>query len=430
MKKNYTVKMIAFIVMTASLLSFNSSAQIVRLSEGFDNYIGSVATVPAGWYISWNSTSSPSYYFTAGTYGTAIPSYKFGNNGDFIISPYFLSGDTLKFWCSGQGTFSAQNSISILYSTDSLNWFTFQNVDSLPVTGTTLSFPLSCDMHYLKFVYNKVNGNLAFDDVLVTMTDYSPDALIQTTLNLHCEGDTVYFFDVSTLAGCDSIVSRVWDFGDSTATDSSANPYHVFALAGNYPVKLLVTASNGNSDSVTFNIAVNSLPVALFSDSNLTGTLVDFDDLSSIANGSIISWLWNFGDSTLSLQQNPMHIFPAVGTYFVCLTATSGAGCATTFCDSVNVIGVGIDDGLENFHGMYLSPNPVQGQFEVYLPGRQKLLPQFEMFDVNGNKLTISSEGVREKVFRITLPPVANGVYFLKVQAGQSTSVLKVLVAN
>jgi hypothetical protein len=88
MKKNYSALTLIFLALLMN--SIHSTAQLVRLSQGFDNYIGSVATVPAGWYISWNSTSAPSYYFTSGNYGAAIPSYKFGNNGDEIISPILL----------------------------------------------------------------------------------------------------------------------------------------------------------------------------------------------------------------------------------------------------------------------------------------------------------------------------------------------------
>src|SRR5690242_14372523 len=195
MKKIYFAFILIFL--TVSLNPFQSHAQLVRLSQGFDNYIGSVATVPAGWYISWNSTSSPSYYITSGNYGAAIPSYKFGNNGDEIISPYFLSGDTLRFWYKGQGLFSAQNTLLILYSEDSTNWNGLVSIDTMLVTGTTFSYPLPCDAHYLMFIYNQVSGNLAFDDVRVTMTDYSPDAVAVSTLNLHCAGDTVCFFDWS-----------------------------------------------------------------------------------------------------------------------------------------------------------------------------------------------------------------------------------------
>ena len=419
MKKIYSVSMLIFL--TASLCS---NAQLVRLSQGFDNYIGSAATVPAGWYISWNSTSSPSYYFTSGNYGAAIPSYKFGNNGDEIISPYFLSGDTLRFWYKGQGVFSAQNTLLILYSADSTNWNGLVSIDTMLVTGTTFSYPLPCEAHYLMFIYNQVGGNLAFDDVLVTMTDYSPDAVASTTLNLHCEGDTVCFFDISTIAGCDSIVSRVWNFGDSTSVDSSSSPCHVFSQAGNYSVKLLVTAGNGNTDSTSLAIDIHPVPTAQFSFNNTNGTLVDFTDLSG---GNVVGWLWNFGDSTLSLQQNPSHFFPSVATYLACLTATSNYGCSNTVCDSVYVIGAGIEDYKGHSFAISLSHNPAKDKLYITcnkLYGNESL----ELLTSVGQSI-LKSEITNPKS-EIDISGIATGIYFLKVTGNQRAAMLKVVIAN
>lgn len=409
------------------LSSLTGTAQLVRLSTGFDNYIGSAATVPAGWYISWNSTSSPSYYITSGNYGAAIPSYKFGNNGDEIISPYFASGDTLRFWYKGQGLFSAQNSLLILYSADSANWSGLVTIDTMLVTGTTFSYPLPCEAHYLMFIYNQVSGNLAFDDIQVTMTDYSPDAAAATTLNLHCAGDTVCFFDVSTMAGCDSIVSRAWDFGDSTAVDSSQNPCHLFSQAGNYVIKLIVTASNGRSDSATLNIPVSPLPTALFSPNNVSGTLVDFTDLSSVSAGGIVSWVWNFGDSTLSLQQNPAHVFPSVGIYLVCLTVTSGFECSNTVCDSVDVIGAGVEDYNPESLAISVAPNPAKGKLYVTCN------------TLHGDENGEIYNAVGERIFKfqilnpkseIDISSLPDGVYLLKVTTPHMSAVKKILISN
>jgi PKD repeat protein len=427
MKKSYFFRLIVFIFLTMCLNSREGTAQLTRLSQGFDNYIGSVATVPAGWYISWNSTSSPSYYITSGNYGAAIPSYKFGNNGDEIISPYFSSGDTLRFWYKGQGLFSAQNTLVILYSQDSTNWNGLVSIDTLLVTGTTFSYPLPCEAHYLMFIYNQASGNLAFDDVLVTMTDFLPVAAAATTLNMHCAGDTICFFDMSTIQGCDTIGLRVWDFGDSTATDSSANPCHIFSQAGNYIVKLFVTASNGHIDSTSLNITINPLPSAQFSDVNVTGTMVDFTDLSSVPGGGIINWYWDFGDSTFSIQQNPAHFFPSVGVYYVCLTATSNSGCSSMVCDSVYVIGAGIEDYSGEKLEISVFPNPVKDKLYVIcntLYGNEWL----ELSDALGERIFKSE--IRNAKSEIDIDRLPNGIYFLKVMTDRKSEVRKVLIAN
>jgi len=48
---------------------------------------------------------------------------------------------------------------------------------------------------------------------------------------------------------------------------------------------------------------------------------VTFTDNST---GSITSWLWDFGDSTTSTEQNPVHTYDTDGTYTVSLTVSDG----------------------------------------------------------------------------------------------------------
>lgn len=50
---------------------------------------------------------------------------------------------------------------------------------------------------------------------------------------------------------------------------------------------------------------------------------VDFSDLSE---GSVQSWLWNFGDGTTSTEQHPSHTYTESGAYDVSLTVTSTTG--------------------------------------------------------------------------------------------------------
>jgi PKD repeat protein len=65
---------------------------------------------------------------------------------------------------------------------------------------------------------------------------------------------------------------------------------------------------------------------------------VNFTDQSAPTTGSsITSWLWSFGDSTISTQQNPNHVYTMPGTYTVCLTITDGVSCSHTSCQTIVV---------------------------------------------------------------------------------------------
>jgi len=67
-------------------------------------------------------------------------------------------------------------------------------------------------------------------------------------------------------------------------------------------------------------------PIASFQISENTtcvGTLVNFTDFSS---NQPTSWLWDFGNGSVSMVQNPTQIYTSAGTYTVLLTVSNSAG--------------------------------------------------------------------------------------------------------
>jgi PKD repeat protein len=53
--------------------------------------------------------------------------------------------------------------------------------------------------------------------------------------------------------------------------------------------------------------------------------------------GNIVSYLWNFGDGTISTSEAPIHTYLESGTYTVTLVATTNTGCSFTFTTEVIV---------------------------------------------------------------------------------------------
>ena len=68
--------------------------------------------------------------------------------------------------------------------------------------------------------------------------------------------------------------------------------------------------------------------------------LVDFTDLSSDSDGSVISYNWDFGDEITSYLQNPTHIYMSAGTYSVNLIVTDDDGIEDSVTKNVEVVGV------------------------------------------------------------------------------------------
>jgi PKD repeat protein len=70
---------------------------------------------------------------------------------------------------------------------------------------------------------------------------------------------------------------------------------------------------------------VNQPPVAAFG-YLATGLSIAFTDQSSDADGTVVSWQWEFGDGATSAEPSPTHLYAEAGTYFVSLTVTDDDG--------------------------------------------------------------------------------------------------------
>lgn len=119
--------------------------------------------------------------------------------------------------------------------------------------------------------------------------------------------------------------SYSWDFGDQTIS-TEMNPSHIYNIAGNYIVRLTVINYSGQS---TFNrlITVYPKPTAVF---NVYPTeVINNSQIVVFTNFSYneVSSLWNFGDGSTSVEENPWHKYQSEGIYKVTLTVTSKDGC-------------------------------------------------------------------------------------------------------
>ena len=159
------------------------------------------------------------------------------------------------------------------------------------------------------------------------------------------EQQIISFTDHSTSDG--NITSWFWDFGDGNSSIEQ-NPFHTYLEAGIYLVCLQITDDAGCTSHVCHHITVLHPPPgvchALFSANqpNENEFIIDFTDLST-SDGTVVSWLWEFGDGTSSTEQNPSHTYPHAGTYLVCLFITDDDGCTSHFCHHVTLHHIPMD---------------------------------------------------------------------------------------
>ena len=146
-------------------------------------------------------------------------------------------------------------------------------------------------------------------------------------------GQTVQFAD--TTSG--SPTSWQWNFGDGS-TSTAKNPTHAFLKEGSYGVTLITTVGSGQRQGgKTVTVARVSVLASSFNfppASPAAGQSVQFTDASM---GSPTSWLWNFGDGTSSIAQNPAHAYTTAGPKSVTLTVTNSSGSSSSSSRAVTV---------------------------------------------------------------------------------------------
>jgi PKD repeat protein len=160
--------------------------------------------------------------------------------------------------------------------------------------------------------------------------------------------DTVCFGHVTTFTNTSSggtIQTYYWQFGDGQ-TGNQASPQHQYATAGTFHVILTITTNHGCQNTYSRDVFVIPTPVANFAFSSPTcaGTdSVHFTDLSVAPYGSIVQWVWSFGDSspsvTVDFPDDPSvyHIYSGGGSYVVTLTVHTGDSCTNTKTNTVVV---------------------------------------------------------------------------------------------
>ncbi len=216
--------------------------------------------------------------------------------------------------CSGdQITLTAQGNLA---GGNTYLWSSGATTNTITVTPTQTTT-------YSVVTYN---GGCASDVELVTVNvQEGPKAQIAGDLTL-CPGDA------TTLTGAGA-VSYQWNggFSGNTITIPSVNQAT--------PVYVVGFDANGCAGDTTFaTIALNAKPVATYTAPAVCeGAPVTFSSQSSIGNGSIVRWEWDFGDGGTSLQTNPQYTFGAPTSYNVELVVTSDKGCKDTLVQNVTV---------------------------------------------------------------------------------------------
>lgn len=300
------------------------------------------------------------------------------------------------------------------------NWY----ADTIVHTGLSLTYG---ETYY--FSVRAENGA----GLLSTIISSDGQLLVEPT-----EPPTANFNAINTdLCGIDSVqlinttvdaMTYEWFITDgfpSFSTETSPSVH--FAESGVYSV-LLVATGPGGVDSIETEITVEvaEAPIAAFEASD---EIVPLDEaLITFVNGSLHSdgSYWSFDDGFFSTDDDPWHLFTAVGDYYVSLIALNGGCPNDTMTKLIKVIAVSeLAEELEN--QIFIYPNPSTDH--IYL-GTKLAMNQpfsFVIFDNQGRTVQVGQFPNLAQNQLISLNRIAAGTYILKLDF-DGTIVVKSLV--
>jgi PKD repeat protein len=110
-----------------------------------------------------------------------------------------------------------------------------------------------------------------------------------------------------------------WDFGDGTYS-TLTNPQHTYPSYNSFEVTLTAYFPC-NTDTASHTVVLCTLPVSAFTYEK-DYLFVQFNNSTTFAD----SVLWQFGDGSVSTQNNPSHLYASAGNYNVNLISFNSCG--------------------------------------------------------------------------------------------------------
>jgi len=244
---------------------------------------------------------------------------------------------------AGIAGFAKPNSTVELYYDDSCTYCEgktfFASVTATPAGSFVYNGPIT---QKFTATATDTSGNTS---AFSTCTDSAAGGCIVASFSVTplsgCPSADVIFNDQTITAPGSTLTSWNWDFGDGSVA-STQSPTYAYLDPGTYTVQLVVSNSNGCSDTVSTEITINEPPAAQFQPTQTAicvNAPLDFVDQSFAGSGATITnWDWNFGDSGTSTDQNPVHTYTTGGTFDVVLTVTNSFGCTNSYDTQVEVV--------------------------------------------------------------------------------------------
>jgi len=322
-----------------------------------------------------------------------IPNFELPRTIEFYDMSVY-SGQVNWLWDFGDGNSSnEQNPVH-----------TFTNENTYQVSLTVSSPESGC---YCQFISDVNVGGIVPPDCF---NDFNVFA--QTGLTFVFEG----FLPNSAMA------DFFWDFGDGTS-GLGQSVTHPFTEPGSYAV-CLTTFYQNSSDSCFFKSCKgiyagsgNGTMQAGFTmlPDSLAAMVYHFFDTST---GNPVFWMWDFGDGTISTDQNPSHEYAESGWYEVCLTV-AGQELTDNYCAGLEMSAgpLIISFSEKQFSSGEIFPNPNDGTFTINFDVLNPAIANISIFNFLGQNIYHQSENMTpgSNSLKFSFPELSQGIYSLMI---------------
>jgi len=228
----------------------------------------------------------------------------------------------------------------------------------------------------------------------------------------------------------------LWEFGDGT-TSTDQNPTHQYQEPGVFEVCLtIINGFVGCEDMVCHvvdfeNTGGMNASFEFIQDSTNFFTLYFFDT----STGNPMEWMWEFGDGTMSNEQNPVHSFNGPGIFVVCLSIFDETGEASTYCEEIILDGSfisTIDEPGNDLSIKSIFPNPANKFINLKIDSQENAMAGFVLVNLQGMAVKRNQHNIvrGENHIRFDVSDVAEGIYLLRVQHGNSISTAKIKISK
>ena len=232
-----------------------------------------------------------------------------------------------------------------------------------------------------------------------------------------CQGDSIQYTNSSVGA-----TSYMWEFsGGVPATSTAANPVVYYPNSGVYGITLYAYGPTDTAEVMSpAAVTVRSVASAGFSVNDSVFFIPDAMALFTNTSANAVSYVWNFGDGTTSIDVNPWHLYGDTGVYTVQLVAASEY-CGNDTLNKPSFITVLFPDGISeaNAYQLTVYPNPSSDFIEITRGSEYREQAQVHMYNMEGQLVYSGVFALGQHKLRVTTTGFSGGLYQLVVSGNE-----------